>query len=196
MKGSTPVNPSDEFAYDPHDPAQPSAATHSYRVVAFLAPRDRRAVETRPDVLFYASDVLPENVEVNGLLVAKPFISTSARDTDFTVTLVDVHPDGRAIRIADGILRLRYCEGLHRQVLAQPGQVYEIDVDGCDQPGLPRRTPYSHRGLKLQLPALRSGSQITAALSRRPPSKILLWRSSACSRCGRPSHLTLPIVPA
>ncbi|MBL8228974.1 MAG: CocE/NonD family hydrolase [Bryobacterales bacterium] len=54
---------------------------------------------------------------------------TSAKDTDFTAKLLDVHPDGRAINLTDGILRLRYREGLERQVLAEPGRVYAITID-------------------------------------------------------------------
>ncbi len=57
------------------------------------------------------------------------FVSTSARDTDFTAKLVDVYPDGRAINVSDGILRLRYRHGTDREELAEPGRVYEIEVD-------------------------------------------------------------------
>jgi putative CocE/NonD family hydrolase len=57
------------------------------------------------------------------------YVATSARDTDFTVTLVDAYPDGRAVGIADGILRLRYRGGFDTQQLADPERVYEIEVD-------------------------------------------------------------------
>ena len=43
------------------------------------------------------------------------FVSSSAPDTDFIARLVDVHPDGRAINLCEGILRLRYRESIERR---------------------------------------------------------------------------------
>jgi putative CocE/NonD family hydrolase len=57
------------------------------------------------------------------------YVATSARDTDFTVKLVDVFPDGEARILTDGVLRLRYRKSLGRAELARPGEVYEIAVD-------------------------------------------------------------------
>ena len=37
--------------------------------------------------------------------------ATTAKDTDFTAKLVDVAPDGRAIILADNIVRARYRDG-------------------------------------------------------------------------------------
>lgn len=120
----------DEFRYDPRDPVPtvggPTLIPGDGR---FMGPRDRRAVERRTDVLVYTSDVLTRPVEVTGPLVATLWVATSARDTDFTVALVDVFPDGRAIGVADGILRLRCRNGLATSELAEPGRPYEIDVD-------------------------------------------------------------------
>jgi putative CocE/NonD family hydrolase len=120
----------DEFSYDPRDPV-PTVGGSTYLPGSgfFSGPRDRRTIEQRPDVLVYTSDPLQDDLEVIGPVKATLTVSTSAPDTDFTVALVDVHPDGRAMGVIDGILRLRYRQGLDRQVLAQPGQIYEIDVD-------------------------------------------------------------------
>jgi putative CocE/NonD family hydrolase len=56
-------------------------------------------------------------------------VATTARDTDFTAVLIDVHPDGRAIGLTDGILRLRYRDGFDQERLLEPGRVYEIEID-------------------------------------------------------------------
>lgn len=80
-------------------------------------------------MLVYTSHPVPDDLRVIGPVNATLSVATSARDTEFTVAFVDVHPDGRAMGAADGILRLRYRQGLDRQVLAQPGRVYEIEVD-------------------------------------------------------------------
>jgi hypothetical protein len=49
-----------------------------------------------------------------------------ASDTDFTVKLVDVHPDGAAWNVDDTIIRARYREGYDRQVMMEEGEVYEL----------------------------------------------------------------------
>jgi putative CocE/NonD family hydrolase len=120
----------DEFAYDPSDPV-PTVGGNTLLPGSgfFMGPRDRRAVHKRPDVLLYVSDVLQRDIEVTGPLSAILHISTSALDTDFTVALLDIYPDGRAVGIADGILRLRYRNSFDRQELATPGHVYAIEVD-------------------------------------------------------------------
>jgi len=94
-----------------------------------LGPLDQRAVETRSDVLVYSSPPLKRPLEVTGPIRVLLYVSTSQPDTDFTAKLVDVFPDGRAINLTDGILRLRYRESLERPVLARPGQVYAIAID-------------------------------------------------------------------
>ena len=48
-------------------------------------------------------------------------------DTDFTVKLVDVHPDGTAYNVDDTILRARYREGYEKQVFMTEGEVYELN---------------------------------------------------------------------
>jgi putative CocE/NonD family hydrolase len=120
----------DEFSYDPRDPV-PTVGGNTYLPGSgfFTGPRDRRAVEQRSDVLVYTTLPLQDDQQVIGPVKATLSVATSAPDTDFTVALVDVHPDGRAMGVADGILRLRYRHGLDRQVLAEPGRRYEIEVD-------------------------------------------------------------------
>ena len=49
-------------------------------------------------------------------------------DTDITAELVDVFPDGKAIHLFDGILRLRYRNSLSTPELMTPGEVYEVTV--------------------------------------------------------------------
>ncbi|MGH9298691.1 MAG: CocE/NonD family hydrolase [Acidimicrobiales bacterium] len=124
--------PPAEYMYDPSDPVPTTSGQAAPLGAdgAFAAgPRDRRRLHRRPDVLLYSSDVLSEDYEVTGAVFATLHVATSALDTDFTVTLLDVHPDGRAIGITDGILRLRYRERLDVPQLAEPGRVYEIKVD-------------------------------------------------------------------
>ncbi len=97
--------PVDSFEYDPRNPV-PSAGG------AMIGPRAgtarQNAVEARPDVLVYSTSPLAEDVEVTGPVRLVLYVTTSATETDFTGKLVDVHPDGAAFNVCEGILRRRY----------------------------------------------------------------------------------------
>jgi putative CocE/NonD family hydrolase len=124
--------PPAEYAYDPANPVPTTSGQAGLLGAdgAFaVGPRDRRALHDRPDVLLWVSPVLQEDYEATGPVHATLHVATSALDTDFTVALIDVHPDGRAIGVTDGILRLRYRDGLDRPQLAKPGRPYEIEID-------------------------------------------------------------------
>jgi hypothetical protein len=56
------------------------------------------------------------------------FVSTSAADTDVTAKLIDLHPNGFAQRLCDGLVRLRYRNGHERAQPVQPDTVYEVEV--------------------------------------------------------------------
>jgi hypothetical protein len=90
---------------------------------------DQRPVERRRDVLVYTSRPLKSEVEAIGPVKVVLYVSTSAKDTDFTAKLVDVFPDGYARNLTDGILRLRYRNSLERPELAQAGEIYTVAVD-------------------------------------------------------------------
>jgi hypothetical protein len=90
---------------------------------------DQRPVEGRRDVLVFTSDVLDRSVPVLGNVMVALFVSTTVPDTDFTAKLADVYPDGRAINLTDGIIRLRYRESLELPQLARPGEIYQVTID-------------------------------------------------------------------
>ena len=62
---------------------------------------------TWEDVLLFTTGVLDEPVEVTGRLTAKLFVSSDCPDTDFTVKLTDVYPDGRSMLVTQTRLRPR-----------------------------------------------------------------------------------------
>jgi putative CocE/NonD family hydrolase len=68
-------------------------------------------------------------VEVTGPIELHLFVSSSARDTDFTGKLVDVYPDGRSIIHTEGILRARYHHSFTELELLEPGHIYELRLN-------------------------------------------------------------------
>jgi predicted acyl esterase len=114
------------YTYNPKDPV-PTIGGQELGVP--LGPMDQRRLENRSDVLLFSTDKLKEPVEVTGRITAQLFVSSDCPDTDFTVKLCDVYPDGRSMLVTDGILRTRYHKSFETQSLLQPGRVYALNVD-------------------------------------------------------------------
>jgi putative CocE/NonD family hydrolase len=120
----------DTFRYDPRRPVPTLGGTVLAAAPgAYPGPADQAAVETREDVLCFTTAVLDRPVEVTGHVTLVLHVSSSAPDTDFTGKLVDVHPDGRAILLCEGIQRARYRGSLTDPTPLVPGTVYELTID-------------------------------------------------------------------
>jgi putative CocE/NonD family hydrolase len=120
----------DHFVYDPYNPVPTRGGAVCCNPKIFpWGPMDQRTVEQRHDVLVYSTPPLKRDLEATGPVQAVLWISSTARDTDFTAKLVDVFPDGAARNLTDGILRLRYRESLEKPELATPGQLYRVTID-------------------------------------------------------------------
>ncbi len=118
----------DRFTYDPMDPV-PSYGGNvccTGNAVAGGA-FDQRKMEARPDILVYTSEPLQEGVEASGPIEATLYVSSDAKDTDFTVKVIDVYPDGTAYNLDETIQRLRYRSGYDRPpVWMESGKVYKV----------------------------------------------------------------------
>ncbi|MFB9328088.1 CocE/NonD family hydrolase [Paenibacillus aurantiacus] len=88
-----------------------------------MGPKNQLPVEIRNDVLVYTSAPLVEDVAIAGEITFELYAATTAEDTDFVAKLVDVHPDGRAYNIAEGIIRASYRHGLDKRVPVPSGEI-------------------------------------------------------------------------
>lgn len=118
--------PCDSYRYDPDNPVPFLTEPLSAQIGG---PDDYAEVEERSDVLVYSTLPLTKPIEVTGPIRLVLYASSSAVDTDFTAKLVDVHPDGFCQRLCDGVARARFRDGMDREVLMEPGRVYEFTVD-------------------------------------------------------------------
>ncbi len=119
----------DSFTYDPADPVPSYGGNvcctgNAVRGGSF----DQQQMEEREDILVYTSEPLAEGVEGSGKIEVMLYVSSDARDTDFTVKLIDVYPDGRAYNLDETIQRVRYREGYASEVFMREGEVYEVPV--------------------------------------------------------------------
>ena len=124
----------DAFTYNPEDPVMQTIGFDFYGS-SVEPPLDKRYLMRRDDHLLYTSEPLKEPVTVAGAPVAELYVSSNCLDTDFFVGLYDVHRDGRSILVSRGLLRARYREGLEKQVLMEPGEVYNLTIP-MDSTGL------------------------------------------------------------
>ena len=123
------ANTPDSFKYDPLNPVNSYGGNvcctgNAVKGGAY----DQQAMETRQDILVYTTEPLEKGVEVTGFIESKLYISSDAKDTDFTIKLIDVYPDGRAYNLDETIQRVRYREGYDKEVFMEKDKVYEIEL--------------------------------------------------------------------
>ncbi len=123
--GTLDINPPDDknpdrYVYDPSDPV---------RTIGSMGPYDQTEIEKRQDVLVYSTPPLKSDIEVTGPVNAIVYASSSAKNTDFTAKLVDVYPDGRAIRICEGIIRADHRNPSLPPTNIELGKVYKYNID-------------------------------------------------------------------
>ena len=121
------AEPGDHFTYDSANPVPTQGGNNLVGIPA--GPFDQSTVEQRDDVLVYTSAPLEKAVEVTGPVRVFLYAASSARDTDFTAKLVDVHPDGKAYNLCDGTIRARCRESLTAPTLIEPGKTYRYEID-------------------------------------------------------------------
>jgi predicted acyl esterase len=117
----------DRYSYDPNDPTP----TLGGSIVSYVYPPgsvDVSAAQRRADVLTYTTAPLQRDLDVVGPLVLILYASSSAIDTDFSARLTDVFPDGRAIQLQSGMLRMRYRNLPGEPELLEPGRIYRLEV--------------------------------------------------------------------
>ena len=119
----------DQFLSDPDNPVPTHGGATLGIPFAPPGPMDQREVEGRSDVLVYTTPAFEKPTEVTGPISLELYVSSTAVDTDVVGKLVDVFPDGRAIDLTEGILRLRYRNSFEQPELLRPGQVYKVTVD-------------------------------------------------------------------
>lgn len=120
----------DAFTYDPMHPVPSYGGNVCCTGNAVQGGSfDQRKMEARDDILVYTSEPLETATEVSGPVELTVYLSSDAKDTDVTVKLIDVHPDGRAYNLDETIQRVRYREGYEKPpVFMEPGKVYKVTL--------------------------------------------------------------------
>ena len=119
--------PPDQFKYDPFNPVMSHGGNvcctgNAIEGGAF----DQQSIEMRQDILVYSTDPLAEGVEITGFIESVLYVSSDAKDTDFTIKLLDVYPDGKAYNLDETIQRARYREGYNKEVFLKKGEIVPL----------------------------------------------------------------------
>lgn len=187
--------PTDLYLYNPLRPVPTVGGQVILPGGNAMGPRDQREVELRDDVLVYSTGVLDQPVAVIGPIELRLFVSSSARDTDFTGKLVDVFPDGRAIILTEGILRARYRNSLTEPELLEPGAIYALRLDlwataNVFLPGHRIRLEVSSSNFpRFDRNSNTGGDLVTETADQYRPAINCIFHEAA-----HPSHLILPII--
>ncbi|RYZ30369.1 MAG: CocE/NonD family hydrolase [Chitinophagaceae bacterium] len=127
-----------QYTSDPSKPVPYTEDVHLNRTREYMTD-DQRFAARRPDVLFFQTDVLQEDLTLAGPLNADLFVSLSTTDADFVVKLIDVFPDtfkyaevspypmgGYQMLVRGEVMRGRYRKSFENPVAFTPGKVEEV----------------------------------------------------------------------
>tara|TARA_B100000989_G_scaffold31854_1_gene20313 strand:+ start:407 stop:2290 length:1884 start_codon:yes stop_codon:yes gene_type:complete len=119
----------DSFYYDPMDPVVSygggvCCTGNAVQGGSF----DQRKMEEREDILVYTSNFFKKGIEMTGFIESTLYLSSDVKDTDLTIKIIDVHPDGTAYNLEETIQRVRYREGYDKEVFMDKDKVYKVDL--------------------------------------------------------------------
>jgi uncharacterized protein len=207
--------PPSRFVFDPADPVPTiGGGTQTSRLSGFIQGggfdqrgrrdlwtcRDTRPLAERSDVLVFQTSPLENDVEITGPIRVRLWVATSTPDTDFTAKLIDVYPaspdypDGYALNLTDGILRMRFRRSWTSPEPVIPGDVYEITIE---PQAISNRFVAGHR-IRLDVSSSNfprfdvnpnTGEPLGRHTGTRPATQTVFHDSV------RRSHVVLPVIP-
>jgi hypothetical protein len=185
-------SPPDHYDYDPTNPVPTMGGPMMH--AQYGGAQDRRPIERRDDILVYTSEPLESDMEITGPVTMTLYASSTAPDTDFTATLVDVHPDGRAINICEGLRRARFRDSIEEPTLIEPGTVYQYQIDLWETSNVFKM---GHR-LRVEVSSSnfpRFDRNLNTSHQPGMDAEIQVARQTVYQDSRHPSRITLPVIP-
>jgi putative CocE/NonD family hydrolase len=188
--------PADAFSYDPFDPV----VSHGGNVCCIggaidAGSFDQSDIEAqRQDILVYTTEPFANEVEVSGPIEVTLYVSSDAKDTDFTVKLLDVYPDGTAYNLDETIQRVRYREGYDKWVFMEPGEVYEVEIG----PLTTSNTFAAGHSLRIEVSSSnfpRFTRNLNTGGNIYDETEGLVAHNQVHHSSQYPSHIRVPVVP-
>lgn len=206
LSSATPAEPSSQsYLFDPADPVPTNGgAVTSGEPLMFGGAFDQGSAADpqlrRADVLSFCSDPLEHDTEVTGAILARLWVSSDCVDTDFTFKLIDVappnadYPDGYAMNLTDGILRMRYRDSWEHPALMEPGQCYPVCIEALPTSNL------FERGHRIRIDISSSNfpkydANPNTGAAEGFPGPVRIAHNTIHMAPGAPSHIILPVIP-
>jgi putative CocE/NonD family hydrolase len=208
--GGTPLS----FVADPRDPVPTiGGALSSGGPVMYGGAYDQRTdpdlfgakppygpLTERRDVLVFHTPPLPVDIEIAGPIELRLWVASDGPDADAHAKLIDLYPpsedypQGFAMNLGEGLLRLRYRDSWEAPTLLEPGRPYPVTVAMFPCANLFKR---GHR-LRLDLAGSNfphfdinpNSGEPEGSMERPRRATTTVFVDSA-----RPSHLVLPVIP-
>jgi hypothetical protein len=105
-----------EYISDPKKPVPYTNGIYRSRNNEYMI-EDQRFAANRPDVIFFETDTLSNDITLTGKIMADLFVTTSGTDADFIVKVIDVLPDSEITPV--GAPRGTSMAGFQRLVRAE-----------------------------------------------------------------------------
>jgi uncharacterized protein len=205
-----------QYRFDPENPVPTVGRTHVRLPVK--GPYDQRETEGREDVLIFTTPVLETPLKIVGQVKAKVWASSDRKDTDFTVKITDVYPDGRSMFILDGIVKAKFRNSYLKEEFLDAGKIYEFDIDlgyiaivlakghklrlaisssNFDRWDINPNTgqPYGEHSVTKSLLSKRFGKESVEGL-KPEYTDFLVATNKVYMDKNHPTHLILPVIPS
>lgn len=182
----------DTFTYDPADPTP--YLIDSRELEESLNEDYTVLNATRRDALVFTSKPLTRPLEVTGEMTATLWASTDRKDTDWTVMLLDVFPDGHAERIQDGLVRARFRKGMDKEVPLVKNQVEKYDIDLWFTSSV---FPAGHR-LRVSIASAlfpKYDRNLNTGGNNERDSTFVVAHQRLYHDPAHPTHVVLPVIP-
>ena len=188
------VKNKDSFKYDPMNPIKSNGggvccSGNAVQGGAF----DQKEMELNENILVYSSNTLKEGMEVSGFINSTLYISSDVKDTDVTIKLIDVYPDGTAYNLDETIQRVRYREGYDKEVFMEADKVYKVKMTPMST------SNYFKKGHKIRIEISSSNfprfaRNLNTGGNNYDESKAVIANNKIHHSKLHPSSITLPIV--
>jgi putative CocE/NonD family hydrolase len=183
------------YLYDPHRPI-PTVGGRNMLIEG--GPRDQRPVQALPNYgLSYRSKVLDQDLTIAGSVDVMLHVQSNCRDTDFVAKLIEVHADGRAVLLMDGVVRAMYRDAAAGPQHLAPDQVYPLtihlgDIHHTFTAGSRLQVDITSSNFPRRVRNTNSGNAI---LANDTAADIHIATNTVYHREGQPSFLALPVLP-
>lgn len=201
-------SPPDRYVYDPGDPTPAPfyyEETEEEEKLVRSAEEKKKIREAhhenvtraRRDILVYVSEPFNEPYTFAGPISAVLYASSSARDTDWHMTLVEVDKNGQISQppLARAKLRARFRRSMSKPELLKPGRVYEYKLD-LWQTGI--TIPAGHR-LRVEVASASFplfSRNLNTGGHNEIETRYVKAEQTIYHDARYPSHLLLPAIPA